>query len=70
MFGPTDVALDKDNWAQKFVAKYCYPDVQQWPALDAYLGCLLVPIHVRIHRPDAMAANAYVWGYLAGAPEE
>ncbi len=65
VFGPTDVALDKDNWAQNFVAKYCYPDVQQWPALDAYWDVFWYPSMCEFTVQTPMAANAYVWGYLA-----
>jgi len=64
--GPIDVKRDKDNWAQKIVAKYCYPEVQQWPTLEAYWDVFWYPpmCEFTIHSP--MAQNAYAWGYLAG----
>ena len=66
VFGPIDVARDKDCWAQKIVARYCYPTVQKWPTLEAYWDVFLYPpmCEFTIHTP--MAQNAYVWGYLAG----
>jgi endoglucanase len=64
--GPIDVKRDKNNWAQKIVAKSCYPDVQQWPTLEAYWDVFWYPpmCEFTIHSP--MAQNAYAWGYLAG----
>jgi len=64
--GPIDVARDKNNWAQKIVAKYCFPEVQRWPTLEAYWDVFWYPpmCEFTIHSP--MAQNAYAWGYLAG----
>lgn len=68
VFGPTDVVLDKDSWAQKIVAKYCFPDVQQWPTLDAFWDVFWYPSMCEFTVQTPMAANAYVWGYLAARP--
>ncbi len=64
--GPIDVARHKDYWAQKIVARSCYPDVQRWPTLEAYWDVFWYPpmCEFTIHTP--MAQNAYAWGYLAG----
>ncbi len=47
------------------VAGHCFPDVQQWPALEAFWDVFWYPsmCEFTVHQP--MAANAYVWGYLA-----
>ncbi len=68
VLGPADVALDKDNWAQKLVAPHCFPDVQQWPALDAYWDVFWYPSMCEFTVQTPMAANAYVWGYLSARP--
>jgi len=63
--GPADVQNDKDNWAQKIVAGYCYPDVQQWPTMEAYWDVFWYPSICEYTVQSPMAQNAYVWGYLA-----
>ena len=64
--GPIDVVRDKDDWAQKIVAKYCFPDVQQWPTLEAYWDVFWYPPMCEFTIQSPMAQNAYAWGYLAG----
>ena len=64
--GPIDVKRDKDNWAQKIVARYCYPDVQKWPTLEAYWDVFWYPPMCEYTIQSPMAQNAYAWGYLAG----
>jgi endoglucanase len=63
--GPIDVESHKDYWAQKIVARYCYPDVQQWPTLEAYWDVFWYPPMCEYTVQTPMARNAYVWGYLA-----
>jgi endoglucanase len=63
--GPIDVASHEDYWAQKIVAGYCYPDVQQWPTLEAYWDVFWYPPMCEYTVQTPMARNAYVWGYLA-----
>lgn len=65
VFGPADVQNEKDNWAQKIVARFCYPDVQQWPTLEAFWDVFWYPSICEFTVQSPMAANAYVWGYLA-----
>lgn len=64
--GPIDVVRDKNDWAQKIVAKYCYPGVQQWPTLEAYWDVFWYPPMCEFTIQSPMAQNAYAWGYLAG----
>jgi endoglucanase len=70
VFGPADVQNDKDNWAQKIVAQSCYPDVQQWPTLEAFWDVFWYPSICEFTVQSPMAANAYVWGYLAARAAE
>ncbi len=65
VFGPIDVARHRNYWAQKLVARHCYPAIDRWPTLDAYWDVFWYPpvCEFTIHRP--MAENAYVWGFLA-----
>ena len=65
VFGPADVENDEDNWAQKIVAGYCYPEVQSWPTLEAFWDVFWYPSICEFTVQSPMAANAYVWGYLA-----
>jgi endoglucanase len=65
VFGPRDVAADKGHWAQQIVAGYCYPDVQQWPTLEAFWDVFWYPEISEFTVQGPMAPNAYVWGYLA-----
>jgi endoglucanase len=65
VFGPADVQNEKDSWAQKIVARFCYPEVQQWPTLEAFWDVFWYPSICEFTVQSPMAANAYVWGYLA-----
>jgi endoglucanase len=65
VLGPADVELERDSWAQKIVGRYCYPDVQQWPTLEAYWDVFWYPTICEFTVQTPMAANAYTWGYLA-----
>jgi endoglucanase len=64
--GPIDVVRDKNDWAQKIVARYCYPSVQKWPTLEAYWDVFWYPPMCEFTIQSPMAQNAYAWGYLAG----
>jgi len=65
VFGPVDVLRSKDQWGQKLVNQFAHPKVEQWPSLEAFFDVFWYPpmCEFTIHQP--MAANAYVWGYLA-----
>jgi len=65
VFGPLDVQARMDYWAQKIVAIYCYPQVQDWPSLEAYWDVFWYPPMCEFTVQSPMARNAYVWGYLA-----
>jgi len=65
VFGPADVERNKEQWGQKLVNQFAHPKVEQWPSLEAFFDVFWYPpmCEFTIHQP--MAANAYVWGYLA-----
>jgi len=65
VFGPADVERNKGQWGQKLVNQFAHPKVEQWPSLEAFFDVFWYPpmCEFTIHQP--MAANAYVWGYLA-----
>ncbi len=63
--GPVDVEQHKDYWAQKIVARYCHPSVQQWPTIEAYWDVFWYPPMCEFTVQTPMARNAYIWGYLA-----
>ena len=65
VFGPLDVERSKNEWGQKLVNQFAHPKVEQWPSLEAFFDVFWYPpmCEFTIHQP--MAANAYVWGYLA-----
>jgi len=65
VFGPVDVLRNKNQWGQKLVNRFAHPKVEQWPSLEAFFDVFWYPpmCEFTIHQP--MAANAYVWGYLA-----
>ena len=67
LLGPCDLELARAaaGWAQKFVEPHLTPKPEDWPALEMFFDVLWHPLmcEYTIHEP--MAANAYVWGYLA-----
>ncbi len=65
VFGPADVERNKGQWGQKLVNQFAHPKVERWPSLEAFFDVFWYPpmCEFTIHQP--MAANAYVWGYLA-----
>jgi endoglucanase len=65
VFGPMDVVTNKDDWQEKLVAPFCFPDVVQWPTLEAYYDIFWNPMVSEFTVQGPMAPNAYVWGYLA-----
>ena len=65
VLGPADVELERDSWAQKIVGRFCFPDVQKWPTLEAYWDVFWYPTICEFTVQTPMAANAYTWGYLA-----
>jgi endoglucanase len=63
--GPMDVTRDPEYFGTKVAAPYCYPDVMTWPALECYFDIFWSPVMCEYTVQSPMAANAYVWGYLA-----
>ena len=70
VFGPADVQLDQEDWAQKIVARFCYPAVEKWPTLEAFWDVFWYPSICEFTVQSPMAPNAYVWGYLAAREED
>ncbi|UCG55652.1 MAG: glycoside hydrolase family 9 protein [Phycisphaerales bacterium] len=68
VFGPVDPQVDSQKWARDLVDRFCYPPAAEWPTIEAYWDVFWYPVvcEFTIHQP--MAANAYVWGYLAARP--
>ena len=67
--GPMDVIRQKEYWGQVLIAKYCYPDVQNWPSMEAFWDVFWNPLMCEFTVHNPMAQNAYVWGYLAARQE-
>jgi len=65
VLGPIDVEMKVQKWAQKLVDKYCHPKGKKWPTIEAYWDVFWYPIICEFTIQTPMAANAYVWGYLA-----
>jgi endoglucanase len=65
VLGPIDLKTHNQAWAQNLVDQFCYPKGRDWPTLEAYWDVFWYPIicEFTVHQP--MAANAYVWGYMA-----
>lgn len=65
VLGPIDAQMKAQEWAQKLVDQFCYPSGKDWPTLEAYWDVFWYPIICEYTVQLPMAANAYVWGYLA-----
>ncbi len=65
VFGPMDTGRAKGQWAEKSVAKYCYPARPAWPVIEAYWDIFWYPAMCEFTIHEPMARNAYTWGYLA-----
>jgi endoglucanase len=63
--GPFDVERHADHWAQKIVATYTHPDVQQWPSLEAFWDVFWYPEICEFTVQSPMSRTSYVWGYLS-----
>ena len=65
VFGPMDLARDRDNWTVKLLTPATHPHPAQWPTLEAWFDIYLFPpvTEFTIHIP--IAATSYIWGYLA-----
>jgi len=65
IFGPQDVERSKNDWGQKLVGRFCHPPVARWPTTEAYWDVFWYPAVCEFTVQQPMAANAYIWGYLA-----
>ena len=65
IFGPQEVERAKGDWGQKNVARFAFPAVAQWPTAEAYWDVFWYPSVCEFTVQQPMAANAYLWGYLA-----
>ncbi|MFP4056765.1 MAG: glycoside hydrolase family 9 protein [Candidatus Brocadiia bacterium] len=65
VFGPHDVERAKGQWGQKLVARFASPPPERWPTIEAWWDVFWYPAVCEFTVQTPMAANAYVWGYLA-----
>jgi len=65
IFGPQDVERTKNDWGAKLVARFAHPPLAQWPTAEAYFDVFWYPAICEFTVQSPMAANAYLWGYLA-----
>jgi len=66
VFGPQDVQRNLNHWGMKLVGRFCFPQVKHWPTMEAYWDVFWYPQVCEFTVQQPMAANAYIWGYLAG----
>jgi endoglucanase len=67
VFGPVGYDQGKDEWGQKLVDPFLFPEFSQWPTLEAYWDIFWYPPMTEFTVQSPMAENAYVWGYLTAA---
>lgn len=65
IFGPQDIERNLGHWGMKLVAQFAFPPVKQWPTAEAYFDVFWYPQMCEFTVQQPMAANAYLWGYLA-----
>lgn len=65
VFGPHWTGGDTQEWAQRNVNRYCYPDLKVWPTTEAYWDVFHYPSICEFTVQNPMSDNAYAWGYLA-----
>ena len=67
LLGPCDLELLRSaaGWAQNFVEPHQSPKPESWPALENFFDVFWHPLMCEYTVHEPMAANAYVWGYLA-----
>jgi endoglucanase len=65
IFGPQDVERSKNDWGAKLIGQFAFPPVAQWPTAEAYWDVFWYPAVCEFTVQQPMAANAYLWGYLA-----
>ncbi len=68
VFGPRDIQNDKDYWAHRWLNRVSHPPIEEWPTIEAYWDVFWYPPVCEFTVQSPMAANAYVWGYLAARP--
>lgn len=67
LLGPCDLELLRSaaGWAQELVEPHQSPKPEDWPALENFFDVFWHPLMCEYTVHEPMAANAYVWGYLA-----
>lgn len=68
VFGPRDIQSDKDYWIHRWLNQVSHPPIEEWPTMEAYWDVFWYPSICEFTVQQPMAANAYVWGYLAARP--
>jgi len=65
IFGPSNPAQMKQDWALDLIDKTCYPPSREWPIIEAYFDVFWYPLMCEFTVQQPMADNAFAWGYLA-----
>ncbi len=67
VLGPLDISLvgGYDSEPYRTLARYCYPESRQWPAMETYWDVYWYPIMCEFTVHQTIGPNAYAWGYLA-----
>ena len=65
VFGPMDTKKSQNEWGQKLANQTLRPKGAEWPTAEAYWDIFWFPPMCEFTVQQPMAANAYVWGYLA-----
>lgn len=65
VFGPVGYEQGKDEWGQKLVTPFLFPEFEKWPTLEAFWDVFWYPPMTEFTVQSPMAENAYVWGYLS-----
>jgi endoglucanase len=65
VFGPSNPAQMKQDWALDFIDQSCYPPSRQWPIIEAWFDVFWYPLMCEFTIQTPMAQNAFTWGYLA-----
>ncbi|MBI2303116.1 MAG: glycoside hydrolase family 9 protein, partial [Armatimonadetes bacterium] len=66
ILGPADPVRDRGTWAQKNLAPYIYPEVNTWPAVEAFWDVFWYPSINEYTVQQNIGPNAFVWGYRTG----
>lgn len=63
--GPLGPKESKGQWGQTLAEPHIHPPFEKWPTTEAYWDIFWYPAMCEFTVQQPMAANAYVWGFLA-----